>query len=151
MGSTSTQSTPEPVAIIGLSCRFAGDASNAGNLWKLLVEGRSAWSEIPPSRFNGNGACHPNPEKPRRYIPPLVRWPVSDASSVYRASVNNFGYGGSNAHVILEQGDVWLPEKRTPLDTVVTNGSHVYTSGAVKGHPVVQYKTKVLVLSARDE
>lgn len=78
-------------------------------------------------------------------------WPVSNTSSVYRASVNNFGYGGTNAHVILEQGDAWLPEKRSQLNTVMTHGSDVYTSGAVKGYPVLKYKTKVLALSARDE
>ncbi|KAK2728132.1 beta-ketoacyl synthase domain-containing protein [Colletotrichum kahawae] len=53
----------EPIAIVGLSCKFAGDASNADGLWKLLSEGRSAWSEIPASRFNSKGTYHPNHEK----------------------------------------------------------------------------------------
>ncbi|KAK2042693.1 polyketide synthase module [Colletotrichum somersetense] len=52
-----------PIAIVGLSCKFAGDASNADGLWKLLAEGRSAWSEIPASRFNPKGTYHPNHEK----------------------------------------------------------------------------------------
>ncbi|WYZ36244.1 hypothetical protein EsH8_XI_000127 [Colletotrichum jinshuiense] len=61
-----TQDSPwvtEPIAIVGLSCKFAGDASNADGLWKLLSEGRSAWSEIPASRFNPKGTYHPNHEK----------------------------------------------------------------------------------------
>ncbi|KAL1881223.1 Type I Iterative PKS [Diaporthe australafricana] len=53
----------EPIAIIGLSCKFAGDASNAENLWKMLAEAKSAWSEIPESRFNSKGVYHPDPEK----------------------------------------------------------------------------------------
>ncbi|KAL9639611.1 MAG: hypothetical protein Q9204_001021 [Flavoplaca sp. TL-2023a] len=53
----------EPIAVIGLSCKFAGDASNPEALWQLLAEKRSAWSEIPSSRFNAKGAYHPNPEK----------------------------------------------------------------------------------------
>ncbi|KAL4997562.1 hypothetical protein BDV10DRAFT_201827 [Aspergillus recurvatus] len=76
-------------------------------------------------------------------------WPVSHSGSVYRASVNNFGYGGSNAHVILEQGDAWLPGRKAQLDIVATNGT--YSNGDVKGYPVAKNKTKVLVLSARDE
>lgn len=52
-----------PIAVIGLGCRFAGDADSPEGLWKLLVEGRSAWSEIPKSRFNVDGIYHPNPEK----------------------------------------------------------------------------------------
>nr|KMM71000.1 lovastatin nonaketide synthase [Coccidioides posadasii RMSCC 3488] len=53
----------EPIAIIGLSCKFAGDATSPAKLWTLLEEGRSAWSEIPSSRFNPKGAYHPSREK----------------------------------------------------------------------------------------
>ncbi|KAI1778855.1 polyketide synthase module [Hypoxylon cercidicola] len=53
----------EPIAIIGLSCKFAGDATNPAKLWTMLEEGRSAWSEIPESRFNPRGAFHPSREK----------------------------------------------------------------------------------------
>ncbi|KAI0572270.1 Polyketide synthase phosphopantetheine-binding domain [Pyrenophora tritici-repentis] len=53
----------DPIAIIGLSCKLAGDASDAENLWAMLAEGRDAWSEIPPSRFNLKGAYHVNPDR----------------------------------------------------------------------------------------
>ncbi|CAI7648491.1 unnamed protein product [Penicillium glandicola] len=53
----------EPIAIIGLSCKFSGDATSPTKLWTLLEEGRSAWSEIPSSRFNPKGAYHPSREK----------------------------------------------------------------------------------------
>ncbi|KAK3904486.1 hypothetical protein C8A05DRAFT_13641 [Staphylotrichum tortipilum] len=52
-----------PIAIIGMSCRFAGDVDNPEKLWQLLAEGRSAWSEIPKDRFNIDGFRHPNFEK----------------------------------------------------------------------------------------
>ncbi|KAL2128609.1 hypothetical protein VTI74DRAFT_8937 [Chaetomium olivicolor] len=52
-----------PIAIIGMSCRFAGDVDNPEKLWDLLAEGRSAWSEIPKERFNIDGFHHPNFEK----------------------------------------------------------------------------------------
>lgn len=52
-----------PIAIVGMSCRFAGDVDNPEKLWELLAEGRSAWSEIPKSRFNVDGVYHPNFEK----------------------------------------------------------------------------------------
>lgn len=53
-----------PIAIIGMSCRFAGGASDPEKLWKLCAEGRSAWSEIPADRFNLDGVYHPNNLKP---------------------------------------------------------------------------------------
>ncbi|KAL2166565.1 hypothetical protein VTG60DRAFT_2512 [Thermothelomyces hinnuleus] len=52
-----------PIAVIGMSCRFAGDVDSPEKLWKLLAEGRSAWSEIPKGRFNIDGFHHPNFEK----------------------------------------------------------------------------------------
>jgi acyl transferase domain-containing protein len=63
MGSISNEWASEPIAIIGLSCKFAGDASCPEKLWEMLAEGRNGWSEIPSSRFNVKGAYHPNHEK----------------------------------------------------------------------------------------
>jgi acyl transferase domain-containing protein len=54
---------PIPIAIIGLSCRFAGDATDPEKLWKLCAEGGTAWSEIPASKFNLKGCYHPNGER----------------------------------------------------------------------------------------
>jgi acyl transferase domain-containing protein len=41
----------EPVAIIGMSCRFPG-APTVEDYWSLLSEGRSGVVEVPPSRWN---------------------------------------------------------------------------------------------------
>ncbi|PGH13809.1 hypothetical protein AJ79_03377 [Helicocarpus griseus UAMH5409] len=63
MGSTGDTWATEPIAIVGLSCRFAGGASSPGKLWEVLEQGKSAWSEIPSSRFNATGSFDPNHEK----------------------------------------------------------------------------------------
>ncbi|RDW76674.1 type I polyketide synthase [Aspergillus mulundensis] len=65
MGSTSHSQEPasEPIAIIGLSCKFAGSADSPEKLWEMLAEGRNAWSEIPESRFNHKAVYHPDSEK----------------------------------------------------------------------------------------
>ncbi|KAI1774978.1 putative FSP1 [Hypoxylon cercidicola] len=63
MSTTSGSWASEPIAIVGMSCKFAGDATNPERLWKMLAEGRSAWTEIPSSRFNLEGSYHPNSEK----------------------------------------------------------------------------------------
>ena len=52
-----------PIAIIGLSCKFAGDADSPSALWKLCSEGKSAWSKIPSDRFNLDAFYHPNGQK----------------------------------------------------------------------------------------
>ncbi|KAL4803093.1 hypothetical protein BDV18DRAFT_163154 [Aspergillus unguis] len=53
----------EPIAIIGLNCKLAGEASSPARLWDMLAAGRSAWSEIPSSRFNLKGAYHPKHDR----------------------------------------------------------------------------------------
>lgn len=52
-----------PIAIVGLACRFPGDAANVKGLWDMCCEGRSAWSEIPHSRMNAEAFFHPDPSK----------------------------------------------------------------------------------------
>ena len=52
-----------PIAIIGMSCKFPGDATGPEALWKLCEEGRSAWSEIPSDRFNRDAFYHPSGDR----------------------------------------------------------------------------------------
>jgi acyl transferase domain-containing protein len=54
----------EPVAIIGFSLKFPQDATNPEAFWKMLVEARSAMTEIPKDRFNIDAYYHPDSEKP---------------------------------------------------------------------------------------
>nr|ALQ32969.1 putative polyketide synthase [Fusarium sp. NRRL 25184] len=63
MDDMDTVQPPEPIAIIGLSCNFAGDAIDPDGLWKMVAEGRDAWSQIPTSRFNWEGSYHPDHER----------------------------------------------------------------------------------------
>lgn len=42
----------EPIAIIGMSCRLPGTATDIPALWDMLVSGRTAWTPGPGSRFN---------------------------------------------------------------------------------------------------
>ena len=58
-----TQSDTMPIAIVGMACRFPGEAANVKGLWDMCCEGRSAWSEIPRSRMNPEVFFHPNPSK----------------------------------------------------------------------------------------
>lgn len=52
-----------PIAIVGMACRYPGDATSPQKLWDMCREGRSAWSEIPKNRFSTDGSWHPNPSK----------------------------------------------------------------------------------------
>ena len=62
MGST-VPSLDDDVAIIGMACRFPGDATSPSKLWDLLMDGKSAWSEVPASRWNWEAHYHPSQER----------------------------------------------------------------------------------------
>lgn len=42
----------DPIAIIGMGCRFPGDITNPEAYWKLLLDGRDGIAEIPEDRWN---------------------------------------------------------------------------------------------------
>ena len=42
--------TPEPIAIIGMGCRYPGGAGSPGELWQLLASGDDAISDFPDDR-----------------------------------------------------------------------------------------------------
>ncbi|KMW70467.1 type I polyketide synthase, partial [Limnoraphis robusta] len=53
----------EPIAIMGLACRFPG-ARNPDEFWLLLQQGKDAISEVPPDRWNIETYYNSNPETP---------------------------------------------------------------------------------------
>ena len=55
-----TRCEEEPIAIVGMACRFPGNAVDVKGLWDMCCEGRSAWSELPDSRMNGHPFFHPD-------------------------------------------------------------------------------------------
>ncbi len=55
--------TSEPIAILGMGCRFSGGAKSPSDYWRLLDEGRSGIREIADDRW-------PNE---REALPPLLR------------------------------------------------------------------------------
>lgn len=76
----------------------------------------------------------------------IEQWPESLIDGPRRMSINNFGYGGANAHVILENADPWT--LTSGLDFELLNDNDLKDNG-VASYDVSD--AKVLTLSARDE
>ena len=53
----------EPIAVVGMSCKFSGGASSSDKFWDLMAAGKTGWSEIPEDRYNLKGAYHSNHER----------------------------------------------------------------------------------------
>ena len=62
----SQQAKAEPIAIIGMSCRFPGGANEPEAFWQLLSLGQDAVTEIPPERWDVEAYYDPNPNALRK-------------------------------------------------------------------------------------
>jgi acyl transferase domain-containing protein len=51
----------EPIAIIGIACRFAG-ANDTEEFWRLLRDGVDAVTEVPPDRWDVDAVYDPDPD-----------------------------------------------------------------------------------------
>jgi acyl transferase domain-containing protein/acyl carrier protein len=61
----------EPVAIIGIGCRFPGGVNGPESFWNALVNGLDAIAEIPASRFDINAFYDSKPATPGKV---MTRW-----------------------------------------------------------------------------
>ncbi|KAF9893167.1 hypothetical protein FE257_012580 [Aspergillus nanangensis] len=53
----------EPIAVIGMGCRFSGEASSPESFWDMLLKGRSAHGKVPSSRYEASAWYHPSHER----------------------------------------------------------------------------------------
>ncbi|KAH7116905.1 hypothetical protein B0J11DRAFT_592976 [Dendryphion nanum] len=58
-----TELKHQPIAIVGMSCRFPGNVSTPDEFWELCARARTGFSEIPKDRFESERFFHPNPGK----------------------------------------------------------------------------------------
>ena len=54
----------EPIAVIGMGCRFPGGVDNPETYWRLLRDGVDAITEIPRDRWDIDAYYDPDPEVP---------------------------------------------------------------------------------------
>lgn len=56
----------EPIAVIGLGCRFPGGVTDPESYWQLLREGRDAICDVPPDRWDIDALFDPDPDAPAK-------------------------------------------------------------------------------------
>lgn len=59
---TMRQPPTTPIAIIGMGCRFPGQADTPEKLWEVCAAARNTWSGWPKERLNEQAFAHPQPE-----------------------------------------------------------------------------------------
>ena len=54
----------EPIAVVGIGCRFPGGAINSETFWNLLRDGVDAITEVPPERWDIDAFYDPDLASP---------------------------------------------------------------------------------------
>src|SRR5690606_10695311 len=54
----------EPIAVIGMGCRFPGGGNSPQEFWKLLQGGYDGISQVPSDRWNADTFYDPDPTRP---------------------------------------------------------------------------------------
>src|ERR1700678_659473 len=58
----------QPIAIVGMGCRFPGDVSDPAAFWQLLKDGREAITEVPADRWKIDDYYDPDAAKPAKMV-----------------------------------------------------------------------------------
>ena len=56
----------EPVAVVGVGCRFPGGVTGTASFWQLLLDGNDAVTEVPANRWDADEFYDRNPLAPNR-------------------------------------------------------------------------------------
>ncbi|HSI04120.1 MAG TPA: SDR family NAD(P)-dependent oxidoreductase [Myxococcota bacterium] len=58
----------EPIAIVGVSCRFPGGVEDAESFWRLLADGADPVRKVPKERWDADAVYDPDPDAPGKSI-----------------------------------------------------------------------------------
>jgi thioester reductase-like protein len=78
----------QPIAVLGMGCRFPGGADDPSLFWELLRAGRDAVSEVPGERWRSDDYFDPDPDRPGKMA---SRWGGFLAGGIDRFDAGFFG------------------------------------------------------------
>ena len=133
------QEKHEPLAIIGLSCRFPGGADNPEAFWQLLSHAEDAIRPVPPERWDIDAYYNPDPDKPgkisTRYGGFLDQVDQFDPS-VFNISPRETVYLDPQQRLLLEVS--WEALERAGLDPTTLTGTSTGIFVGISGTDFVQ-------------
>lgn len=103
----------EPIAVLGLACRFPGGATDPDNYWRILRSGIDAITEVPAARWDVSRYYDPDPDAPGKMY---TRW-GGFIDSIDRFDASYFGISPREAEVL-------DPQQRLLLEVAVEAMEH---------------------------
>jgi acyl transferase domain-containing protein len=121
-----------PLAIVGMGCRLPGDADSPEKLWRLLLEGRNAWGDVPSDRYTWKSFSHPHQDIQETHNQRGGHFIQQDVAAF---DANFFGIPMTEANaldpqqrILLETTYEALESAGIQLDTIKGTDTAVYTA-----------------------
>ncbi|KAI1383554.1 hybrid PKS-NRPS PsoA [Hypoxylon trugodes] len=104
----SQDSTAEPIAIIGSSCRFPGGSNSPRKLWELLEQPVDLLTQIPHTRFNPTAFYHESAENPG----------TTNVTKAYLLQEDPWAFDNDFFNISPREAESMDPQQRIILETV---------------------------------
>ncbi|KAJ8122817.1 hypothetical protein ONZ43_g1083 [Nemania bipapillata] len=143
-----------PVAVVGMACRFPGEAVSPSAFFDMLVKGRSAWSEVPKNRYNVDAYWHPSKDRVGTTTARGGHWMTEDPALFDASSIRS---GESRMSLVAASQLMLLPDSAVSLSRLqfLSPSSRCYTfddraNGYARGEGVCVMMLKSLDDALRD-
>jgi acyl transferase domain-containing protein len=134
----------EPIAIIGMGCRFPGGVGNPEELWNLVSEGRSGWSEVPADRWNAEAFYHPEKNSIQAWNSKggyFLRHDVSKFDSkFFNFSSHEADITDPQQRLLLETTYEALENAGVPIESIRGSNTAVYVAMFTRDYDRMGYK-----------
>ncbi|KAK5214208.1 hypothetical protein LTR41_000400 [Exophiala xenobiotica] len=142
---TKTKSGREPIAVVGIGCRFPGDITTTTEFWETLCRGIDTLSEVPPDRFDFN----PIHDADTRKYGTIRNNKGGFVKDIHAFDADFFGYYPAEAsridpqqRLVLEASYHALEDSGTTLEEVAGSQTSVFLGAFMYDHLVIQAATE---------
>jgi acyl transferase domain-containing protein/aryl carrier-like protein len=131
----------DPIAIIGIGCRFPGGANGPEEFWKLLTEGVDAISEVPPDRWNVRAFHDPEPGTPGKTY---ARWGgfISDIdkfdAEFFGISPREASFMDPQQRILLETACEAIEDGGQPLEHLAGSRTGIFIGVSTNDYAQIQ-------------
>ena len=143
-GTATTTHGREPIAIIGIGCRFPGGADTPNAFWRLLRDAEVAIIDVPADRWDHRRYYDSDPEKPGKIY---VRKGGFLRESIHAFDALFFGISPREAayldpqqRLLLEVAWEALEDAGIPPDGLAGSDTGVYIGGFTLDHKLTQFR-----------
>src|ERR1043165_3778018 len=131
----------EPIAVVGMGCRFPGGGDDPDAYWRLLRDGVDAITEVPPERWDVEEYYDPAPETPGKMYARhggFLKNPDEFDAAFFRISPRQAASLDPQQRLLLEVSWEALEDAQVPPDTLHGSATGVFVGVTTNDYAQLQ-------------